>query len=130
MKSARIALALGAALVITIGFFGAALLDRILAPGYLLGALTLGGGFLICLLFSLKMPVHALAGSAVLSLLAIARGILNAPSIATKITGPAPIPAILEAAVIAICLAILFIIYRTWQQKRAALHRDIHKTIS
>lgn len=54
---------------------------------FLLGALTLGGGFLICGLFSIKQAWHGVIGAGILALLGFGRGLVNLPSFAQFMVG-------------------------------------------
>ncbi len=87
--------------------------------GFFQGALTLGGGILICGLFSLKMPWHGLIGAGVLALLGAARGLGNVPDIVKfamgdRARGSMPV---FEFGVTVICLLLLMRVIR-------ALHRE------
>ncbi len=118
----RIPIFVSAALILGIGFLGLSLLGKDLGIPVFLGSATLGGGLLICALFSLKMPWHGYIGAAVLALLGLSRGILNAPGIfryalGERTRGPAPL---LELVTFLICGALLFAIYRFWSRSRLA----------
>lgn len=108
------------AVILALGVAAMRVLEKDPAIGFLQGALTLGGGFLICGLFSLKMKWHGLIGAGVLALLGTARGIGNLPDV-MKLTmgerqrGPAPI---LELGVTLICLLLLVRVLRALQRER------------
>jgi hypothetical protein len=107
------------AAVIALGVAAMNVLERQAAAGFLNGALTLGGGLLICGLFSLKMKWHGIVGSGVLALLGAARGLGNFPDLALFLTGerergPAPL---LELGVTLLCLVLLMRVL-------AALYRE------
>ncbi len=87
MKIVRVFIFLAAAAVFGLGFYGASILGKDDGMAFLLGCLTLGGGFLITGLFSLKMPSHGIIGAGVLALLGLGRGALNFPSFAQYLTG-------------------------------------------
>lgn len=96
--------------VLALGFAATRILEKDAATGFLQGALTLGGGFLICGFFSLKMKWHGIIGGGVLALLGAARGLGNIPDLANFLAGerergPAPV---LELGVTVICLVLLF----------------------
>ncbi len=115
-----------AAGIIGLGFLGAARLENAPGTGFLLGAATLGGAFLICGLFSLKMKWHGIIGAGVLALLGFSRGILNLPDLArflqgVRERGNAPL---LEFAITFICGFLLLGIYRAWAEDRA---RRLHQ---
>ncbi len=73
--------------VIALGVAAMNVLERQAATGFLNGALTLGGGLVICGLFSLKMKWHGIIGAGVLALLGAARGIGNFPDLARFLSG-------------------------------------------
>lgn len=96
-------------LVIVLGFYAKSLLGPKEALAFLQGALTLGGGWIICGLFSFKARWHGLIGAGVLALLGAARGLANLPDLAAMLAGgsqrgPAPV---LEFGVTVICLVLL-----------------------
>lgn len=106
--------------IIGFGFFGLNLLEKKLGMAFLLGSLTLGGGFLICGFFSLKMQWHGFIGAGILALLGFGRGIMNLPGIAgfflgDRTRGSAPA---LELASLVICAILLFRIWRAWSNER------------
>ncbi|MDP4896479.1 MAG: hypothetical protein NWR03_01730, partial [Akkermansiaceae bacterium] len=73
MIANRISIFFAAVTIIATGIAGLSLLEKDPAIGFLSGALTLGGGILICGLFTLKMPWHGIAGAGVLALLGLCR---------------------------------------------------------
>lgn len=97
------------AAVIALGVAAMNLLERNQAFGFLHGALTLGGGMLICGMFSLKMKWHGIIGAGVLALLGTARGIGNLPDLALFLggereRGAAPV---MELGITVVCLVLL-----------------------
>jgi len=107
----------------TIGAMGVAamsVLDYSQAIGFLQGALTLGGGILICGIFSIKMKWHGIIGAGVLALLGAARGVGNLPDMAKFIIGERPRGAapVMEMGVTLICLLLLIRIIRALSQER------------
>ena len=107
----------------TIGAMGVAamsVLDRSQAIGFLQGALTLGGGILICGIFSIKMRWHGIIGAGILALLGAARGVGNVPDMAKFIAGERPRGAapVMETGVTLICLLLLIRIIRALSQER------------
>ena len=109
----------GAAIVI-LGLAGMRLLEKDEAMAFLQGALTLGGGMIICGLFSLKMRWHGIIGAGVLALLGTARGLGNVPDFVKFAAGDqprGPAPA-LELVVTAICLGLLLRVIRALQRER------------
>ena len=90
------------------------------ALGFLQGALTLGGGLIICGLFSLKMKWHGIVGAGILALLGTARGLGNLPGLAKfmagdRLRGTTPM---LEAGVTVICLLLLVKVIRELHRER------------
>ena len=126
MRAARISLFLAAAAIIGLGITGTLRLEKEAGMAFLLGSLTLGGGFLICGLFSLKMPWHGIIGGGVLALLGFGRGILNFPDFAEFIVGDRPrgIAPALETAVTIVCISVLLRAYRAWAFERIRRMRD------
>ena len=98
------------AAVMALGVAAMRILEKDAAIGFLQGALTLGGGLLICGLFSLKMKWHGIIGGGVLGLLGAARGLGNLPDLARFLTGERERGAtpMLELGVTVICLVLLF----------------------
>jgi len=97
------------AAVIALGVAAMNVLEKDQATGFLQGALTLGGGLIICGLFSLKMKWHGIIGAGVLALLGAARGVGNLPDLARFFTGErergsAPV---LELGITMVCLVLL-----------------------
>lgn len=120
MRAARICLFLAAAAIIGLGALGTIRLEREAGMAFLLGSLTLGGGFLICALFSLNMPWHGIIGGGVLALLGFGRGVLNAPDFAEFLTGSRQrgIAPLLEITVATVCIVVLLRIYGAWSRER------------
>lgn len=116
----RIRIFFSAAAIIALGVVAGRLLDDDGASGFLHGALTLGGGLLICGLFSLKMRWHGVIGAGVLALLGAARGLGNLPDLAAFLIGerergPAPV---LELGVTAVCLTLLLSVLTALYRER------------
>lgn len=95
--------------VLALGMAAMQMLSKDAAVGFLQGALTLGGGFIICGLFSLKMKWHGIIGGGVLALLGAARGLGNLPDLAGFLTGERERGAtpVLEFGVTVVCLVLL-----------------------
>lgn len=120
MKLVRVFIFLAAAAVLGLGFFGTARLEKDDGMAFLLGCLTLGGGFLITGLFSLKMPWHGIIGAGILALLGLGRGVMNLPGFAKYMTGERDrgmAPA-LELCVTLICAMLLIRVLRAWSADR------------
>lgn len=102
---------------------GAVALDQLPKPQamqFLDGALKLGGGLLICGIFSLKMHWHGIIGAGILALLGLARGLGNLPGLFKFITGDrshATAP-LLEAGVTALCLLLFVRVIRELYRER------------
>ena len=97
------------------------LLDRVEAWPFLLGTLTLGGGLIICGLFSLNMRWHGLLGAGVLALLGAARGLANLPDLLKLMAGDfsrGAAPA-MELGVTVLCLSLLLRVVGTLRRERA-----------
>jgi hypothetical protein len=84
-------------------------MERDAFAGFLVGALTLGGGFLICGAFSFPMYWHGVIGAGVLALLGAARGMGNVPDLVSFLAGERERGAapVVEAGVTALCLVLL-----------------------
>jgi hypothetical protein len=95
--------------VIALGVTAGRLLPKADALGFLTGALTLGGGILICGLFSLKSYWHGLIGAGVMGLLGAARGLGNLPDMLRLLQGDRQRGAapIMEMGVAVICLLLV-----------------------
>ena len=126
MRAARIILFVAAVLILGLGVFGTFLLNKEASMAFLLGCLTLGGGFLICALFSLNMPWHGILGGGVLALLGFGRGILNFPDFAEFLSGSRTrgVAPALEISVAIVCVAVLLRTYRAWSLERIRRTRE------
>lgn len=91
------------------GFLAMRVLDRGEAFGFLQGALTLGGGLLICGFFSFKSRWHGIIGAGVLALLGSARGVGNVSGLAEFFSGSGQrgMAPVLELGVTLVCLMLL-----------------------
>lgn len=101
---------------------GAALhfLPKAQAFEFLEGALKLGGGILICAIFSLKMEWHGIIGAGIMALLGTARGLANLPGLMKYLSGDrsreeAPL---LELGVTVLCLLLLVRVLRVLSRER------------
>lgn len=108
-------------MMLVFGWVAMQLLDRNDALAFLQGTLTLGGGIIICGLFSLKMQWHGVIGAGVLALLGTARGLANVPDFVKFLAGerergPSPV---LELGVTVICLVLLLRVLAALQRERA-----------
>lgn len=108
------------AAILALGAAAMRLLEKQEALAFLQGALTLGGGLVICGLFSLKSKWHGLIGAGILALLGAARGFGNFPDLlklaqGDRQRGPAPM---MELGVTLLCLLLLARVLRALQRER------------
>ncbi len=108
------------AMIVALGVSALRLLQSADALAFLQGGLTLGGGIIICGLFSLKSKWHGLIGAGVLALLGFARGLGNIPDFfklaeGERQRGVAPV---LELGVTLICLLLLVRVLAALKQER------------
>ncbi len=107
-------------MVLAIGAAAAFLLVRPYSIGFLQGALTLGGGIVICGLFSLSMRTHGFVAAGVLGLLGAARGLGNLPGLAKYFLGDRPrgVAPLLELAVTVVSFLLLAKVVRHLYRQR------------
>lgn len=107
--------------IMALGLASLSLLERMQAAGFLQGALTLGGGIVICGIFSIKMHWHGIIGAGILALLGASRGVLNLPDLAKYLAGERPRGSapMLEFGVTVICALLLIRVIRALTQERA-----------
>jgi hypothetical protein len=107
-------------LILAMGIAGLYVLEKPHSIGFLQGALTLGGGILICGFFSIKMERHGLIGVGVLALLGGARGLGNLPRLLKFFNGERPRGStpLLELGATLICLLLLLKIIRHLSRER------------
>lgn len=96
------------------------LLPRQQAFEFLEGALKLGGGIVICGIFSIKMKWHGLIGAGAIALFGAATGLINLPGFVKFMGGDrsrdtAPV---LELGVTVICLMLLVKITQALSRER------------
>lgn len=108
-------------LVIACGAAGVNLLERKAGFAMLQGALTLGGGLLICWLFSMRSRWHGIIGAGVLAMLGAGRGMANVPAALRWLAGDRPrgVAPVLELAVTVACLALLVAVSRALLRERS-----------
>lgn len=106
--------------IIAIGMLGMSRLDKDPAMALLVGCLTLGGGFIICGLFSIKMLWHGVIGAGALALISFARGLFNLPDAAKFIVGERPRgnEPIFELAITLLSALLLARILAAWNRER------------
>jgi hypothetical protein len=95
--------------VVALGMAAMRVLEKDAATGFLQGALTLGGGLIICGFFSLKMKWHGIIGAGVLALMGAARGLGNLPDLALFLSGERERGAapVMELGITVVCLVLL-----------------------
>lgn len=111
----------GGVMILVLGGAGMRLLGKDEGLALLQGTLTLGGGLIICGLFSLKMQWHGVIGAGVLALLGTARGVGNLPDFLKLLGGDTPrgpAPAV-ELGITLICLLLLLRVIRALHRERA-----------
>ena len=106
--------------ILATGWAATHLLPRPQSIEFLQGALQLGGGIVICGLFSLRVKWHGLIGAGIMALLGAARGLANVPGLLKFLGGDrsrqtAPV---LEFGVTVICLLLLVKVIRALYQER------------
>lgn len=106
--------------IIAIGILGMSRLDKDPAMALLVGCLTLGGGFIICGLFSIKMLWHGVIGAGALALISFARGLFNLPDAAKFIVGERPRgnEPIFELTITLLSALLLARILAAWNRER------------
>ena len=123
----RLQIFFSGAVVIGLGFFAMRVLERSEAMGFLHGALTLGGGLLICGLFSLKSQWHGIIGAGVLALLGAGRGLGNFPHLLDVLSGKVDrgVAPLIELGVTLVCLVLLMRVLAALNRER--LRRMLEK---
>ncbi len=116
----RLTIFIIAAVICSTGILALPLLPKDSALGLFVGSLTLGGAFLICGLFSLKMPLHGFVGAAVIALLGAGRGVLNLPTIFENITSPnrPTLISYFEFISLLSCIICLIVSYHFWKKSK------------
>ena len=107
-------------IIIALGISALRVLEKNAGFGFLQGALTLGGGLIICGLFSLKSRWHGIIGAGILALLGLGRGMGNLPDLFKLIQGnhergAAPV---MELGVTLICLLLLLRVVEALRRER------------
>jgi hypothetical protein len=116
----RISIFLSGATILAMGGISLGVLAKPDAVGFLTGAMQLGGGIMICGLFSLKMHWHGVIGAGVLAMLGAARGLGNVPGLAKFAAGDRTHGAtpVMEFGVTVICLLLFVKVIRALFQER------------
>jgi hypothetical protein len=106
--------------ILATGLLAIGMLEKKDSLGFLVGAMQLGGGILICGLFSIRMEWHGIIGAGILALLGAARGLGNTPGLVKYLTGDqarGPMP-LLEMGITVMCLLLFSKIIRALYQER------------
>lgn len=116
----RIYIFLSGLVIVAMGIAAMSILAKPDSIGFLQGALTLGGGIVICGAFSIRMHWHGIIGAGILSLLGAARGLGNVPGLVKFLAGDRPhgTTPLLEMGVTLICLLLLLKIIRALSRER------------
>lgn len=106
--------------IIAIGILGLSRIEKDAAMALFVGCLTLGGGFIICGLFSIKMFWHGVIGAGVLALISFGRGLFNLPDAAKYLVGEKPRgnEPVFELAVTLLSALLLTRILGAWNKER------------
>jgi hypothetical protein len=106
--------------IIGIGILGLSRIEKDAAMALMVGSLTLGGGFIICGLFSIKMLWHGVIGAGVLALISFGRGLFNLADAAQFIVGERPRgnEPLFELAVTILSALLLTRILAAWGKER------------
>lgn len=123
----RLQIFFSGAVVIGLGLFAMRMFERNEALGFLHGALTLGGGLLICGLFALKSQWHGIIGAGVLALLGAGRGLGNFPDLLDVLSGKVDrgVAPLIELGVTLVCLVLLMRVLAALNRER--LRRMLEK---
>jgi hypothetical protein len=116
----RISIFLSGATILAMGGVAMAVLEKADAVGFLTGAMQLGGGMVICGLFSIRMNWHGVIGAGILALLGGARGLANVAGLARFAAGDRTHGAtpLMEFGVTVICLLLFGKVIRALHQER------------
>ncbi|KAB2638587.1 MAG: hypothetical protein DVB26_07860 [Verrucomicrobia bacterium] len=106
----RIVIFLAGLIILTLGAVAMCLMEKPAAYGFLNGALTLGGGLLICGLFALRSRWHGIFGAGVMALLGAFSGLGNLAALPGCLLASGPLrPAPVLESVVALTCILLFI---------------------
>lgn len=116
-------------LIIAAGIAATQLLPKMQAFEFIRGALTLGGAFLICGLFTLRMHWHGVIGAGIVALLGGAKGVLNLKDFPDYIAGERTrgIAPVLEIAITLICAILLVRVLRVLSAERTRMMLEAEK---
>jgi hypothetical protein len=106
-------------LIAGLGFLSLRILPKDQAFAFFQGALTLGGGWIICYGFCLRMHWHGIIGAGVLALLGLSKGIGNLPHLFSSSShGPTT-----SLELIATLVSIVVLTRTLWVLKNERNHR-------
>ena len=107
-------------LILATGVVAMKILGKEDGQGVLYGAAQLGGGLIICGIFTIRMKWHGIIGAGIVALLGAARGLGNVPGMVKFLMGERPRGAapLLEMGVTLISLLLLFKVLRVLSQER------------
>jgi hypothetical protein len=107
-------------LILAMGVAAMFILEKTDGQGFLYGAMQLGGGLLICGIFTFRMPWHGIIGAGVIALLGTARGLGNVPGLVKFLGGNRDhgTTPLLELGVTIICFLLCLRVLRVLQQER------------
>jgi hypothetical protein len=110
-------------LVLAAGLISTRLLGKMESFEFVRGAFTLGGAFLICGLFTLRMQWHGVIGAGVVALLGAAKGVLNLKDFPAYFMGDHSrgLAPLLEIAITLICVVLLVRVVRLLQSERTRI---------
>ena len=125
----RLHIFLSGFLIIAAGAVATQLLPKMLAFAFVRGALTLGGAFLICGLFTLRMHWHGVIGAGIVALLGAAKGILNLKDFPAYFSGDRSrgMAPLLEIAITATCVVMLVRVLRILSAERTRIMLESDK---
>ena len=116
----RIYIFVSGLVIVAMGVAAMFVLEKLDGQGFLFGAVKLGGGIVICGIFSITMRWHGIIGAGILALLGTAFGLGNVPGLAKFVAGDrshGTLP-LLELGVTLICLLLLLKIIRALSRER------------
>lgn len=106
--------------ILAMGVAAMFILEKTDGQGFLYGAMQLGGGLLICGIFTIRMPWHGMIGAGVIALLGTARGLANLPGFVKFLGGNRDhgTTPLLELGVTIICFLLFLRVVQVLQRER------------
>lgn len=106
--------------ILAMGGVAMSILSKTDGQGFLYGALQLGGGLLICGIFTIKMPWHGIMGAGVIALLGTGKGMGNIPGLVKFLGGNREhgVTPLLELGVTLICFFLMLRVLAVLQRER------------